>query len=365
MPAHFVYLCLGFGLMRHGMIMLFRCYYILICKLFMVLFPMAALLSSCSNKPRPEVAFYYWKSRVKLGPTEKEVLTDNAVKKIYLRYFDVDIDPVTGQPVPVAIVKGDSLQPFSITPVVFIKNRVFEKLSYKEVDTLTQRIAGLTARLNQKFGINPEEMQFDCDWTVKTKECYFYFLKRYRAITKQNLSATIRLHQVKYPDKTGIPPVGKGVLMYYNMGRIDAGNRCSIYDRAVAQRYTTSIKSYPLPLDIALPIFTWGIQIRQNGVVHLLNKMNESHFANNNHFKKITENRYRVTAPCFKGGYYFLLGDEVKIETISDHDLHEMVKDISKSISVQPQKLIFYDLDSINIKQYEIKIYQKMASCMR
>ena len=324
-----------------------------------------SLLTSCNSSPHLEVSFYYWKSRFTLGKTEREVLEANNVQKLYVRYFDVDIHPSLGSATPVAIIKGDSLPQCTIIPVVFIKNRVFDNASSQQVDTLCHKVAQLVGKLNQSFGIKPSEMQFDCDWTVKTKDAYFEFLKKYRVITKQTLSATIRLHQVKYPTQTGVPPIDKGVLMYYNMGKISADSRCSIYDRDIAQRYNSTIGSYPLPLDIALPIFTWGIQIRQNMVVHLLNKMNEGHFTNDPHFKKMDDYRYRVVAPCFKGGYYFKQGDEVKIETIARGELREMVKDISQNLKVHPKNLIFYDLDSINIKQYEIKIYQKLANRMR
>jgi hypothetical protein len=323
------------------------------------------LLPSCSNGPRPEVSFYYWKSRFTLGSTERQALESNNVQKLYVRYFDVDIHPLLGRATPLAVVKGDSLPRCTIIPVVFIKNRVFDGASPLEVDSLSQKVAQLVGKINQNFGITPPEMQFDCDWTVKTKDAYFEFLKKYRALTRQTLSATIRLHQVKYPKKTGVPPIDRGVLMYYNMGKISADSRCSIYDREIAQKYISSVGSYPLPLDIALPIFTWGIQIRQNMVVHLLNKMNDGHFANDPHFKKVASNRYRVSEPCFKGGYYFKQGDEVKIETISDEELNEMAKDIRQNLKAYPQNLIFYDLDSINIKQYEIKVYQKLANRMR
>ena len=325
----------------------------------------ATLLVSCNREPRPEVSFYYWKSRFFLGKTEREILNTNNVQKLYVRYFDIDIHPYIGSATPIAIIRGDSLPQCSIVPVVFIKNRVFDNASNQEVDTLCRKVAQLVADINQNFGIKPTEMQFDCDWTVKTKNAYFHFLKKYRALTGQTLSATIRLHQVKYPNRTGVPPVNKGVLMYYNMGSISADGRCSIYDRNVAQKYTGSLGSYPLPLDVALPIFTWGIQIRQNMVVHLLNKMNEGHFANDPHFKKMDDYRYLVVAPCFKGGYYFKQGDEVKIESISRSNLRQMVKEIAQNLKVHPQNLIFYDLDSVNIKQYEVEIYQKLANRMR
>lgn len=332
---------------------------------FAILILYVILLTGCKHKPTPDISFYYWKSQVKIGAYESKVLEENSTRKLYVRYFDVDINPEVGIVTPIAMVIGNKLPPIKIVPVVFIKDRVFDKLSDSDVDSLSRNVARLITKINGRFGINPAEVQFDCDWTIRTKDRFFHFLRRYKELTNLQLSATIRLHQVKYPERTGIPPVDKGVLMYYNMGSINAGNGSSIYDRKIAQKYNSSLSLYPLPLDIALPIFTWGIQIRQNQVVHLLNKMNESHFIGDSHFTKKGNNRYLTVVPCFKGGYYFKRGDEIKIETISAKDLKMMVKDISKNIRQQPQSLIFYDLDSINIQQYDEKIFQKMANRMR
>ena len=45
------------------------------------------------------------------------------------------------------------------------------------------------------------------------------------------MSATIRLHQVKYRADTGVPPVDRGMLMAYNLLPPDqAGERSSILD---------------------------------------------------------------------------------------------------------------------------------------
>lgn len=337
----------------------------ILCDNVGILLLLMMLFTSCKRNPAPDVSFYYWKSRVAIGQCEQEALAINKVKRLYVRYFDVDINPDAGFATPIAAIKGESLPKCTIIPVIFIKNRVFDGINEPDADSLCLRIVRLATQINARFGIAPTETQFDCDWTVKTRDAYFRFLRMYKATTGQRLSATIRLHQVKYPEKTGIPPVDKGVLMYYNMGRISAEGGNSIYDRAIAQKYNASLCCYSLPLDIALPIFTWGIQIRQNMVVHLLNKMNEGHFEGDNHFKKIGENRYLTVKPCFKGGYYFKRNDEVKIEKVSSNDLREMVKDISRSMKGQPQNLIFYDLDSINIKQHEVKIYQKLANRMR
>ncbi len=84
-------------------------------------------------------------------------------------------------------------------------------------------------QINKSVSIKCRALQIDCDWTTKTAPKYFYFLQQIREKLDAHedggtfaslamLSATIRLHQVKYPEKSGMPPVDKGVLMFYNMG---------------------------------------------------------------------------------------------------------------------------------------------------
>ena len=70
------------------------------------------------------------------------------------------------------------------------------------------------------------------------------------------LSATIRLHQLKFIGESGIPPVDKGLLMCYNMGdlhRLRISN--SILETAELKKYIKQLSVYPLKLDVAfLPV---------------------------------------------------------------------------------------------------------------
>jgi hypothetical protein len=118
------------------------------------------------------------------------------------------------------------------------------------------------------------ELQIDCDWTDLTRAAFFDFVTELRVLVHREgalLSATIRLHQVKYRERTGVPPVDRGMLMFYNMGGItaDADTR-SIFDRARAESYLARLPEYPLPLDAALPIWSWTVHTRGDRVVGLL-----------------------------------------------------------------------------------------------
>jgi hypothetical protein len=213
-------------------------------------------------------------------------------------------------------------------------------------------------------------LQLDCDWTSNTAPKYFYFLRLLRKKLDAHedggtfasltmLASTIRLHQVKYADKQGVPPVDKGVLMFYNMGEINTSDVNSIYDAKTSQKYLSSLNSYRLPLDIAIPIFSWGIQIRDGAVLGLLNKMDLRDFENKNEFSQLRKNRFKAVNSFFKNGFYFKQGDEVKVEQMDAQTLGAMADDLKANYPNHFQQVIFYDLDSINLSRYEKDIFQK------
>lgn len=319
------------------------------------------LLLSCKKTPETNVSFYYWKTTFAISTTEQALLQSNDVKEVYTRYFDIIFDKKTNSPVPRGIIQWLHKQPWQCIPVIYIKNEVFEQQRKGMLDTLCTNIQALVQHINQISGQKINTVQFDCDWSIKTKENYFYFLKKYKQVSGLPLSATIRLHQIKYCLQTGVPPVEKGVLMFYNMGSISADSNNSIYDYPTSEKYLSRLDSYPMELDIALPIFSWSIQIRNGQVVHLLNKMNDTHFNKDAHFRAISDNRYKVAQSFFKGGYYFKEGDEIKVEKITPETLKVITEQINKHKSKHTATVIFYDLDTFNTKNYDQDIYKEIA----
>lgn len=280
-------------------------------KLYCYYFLLVFAFLSCGNRQTPAISFYYWKTKFELNAYENNVLAGNSVLDLYVRYFDIDI---TGnEPHPVSVITFDSATiQQQIIPVVYIKNRVFEKTDTADIDTLSRKVFQLIAGINSQKRIKATEIQFDCDWTEKTKNSFFYFLKQYKKISALKLSATIRLHQVKYSQRTGIPPVDAGVLMFYNMGAISASDMNSIYEEKNALKYVSSLKRYPLSLDIALPVFSWGIGTRNGKPQYLLNKMYVQDFEKDSNFVKLSDHRFKARHSVFKSGSYIMENDEIK-----------------------------------------------------
>ena len=95
-----------------------------------VVFVFLVLMSSCQEKPKNAVSFYFWKTKFLLSSEEEKVLSENNVKKLYVRYFDVALQNNLAFPVaPIKFEKKIIKQ--EIIPTIFIKNEVFFIKKYR------------------------------------------------------------------------------------------------------------------------------------------------------------------------------------------------------------------------------------------
>ncbi len=320
------------------------------------------LLTACSKNDKPIVAFYYWKTNLKFSETEKEVLTDNNVGKLYIRYFDIGLHPETQAPIPISPIHfKENMQYFEIVPVVFIQNKVMLEPKL-DVSDLAKKTIGLIDEINSKNKLNCTQIQIDCDWTLKSKEHYLEFIEQIKKLSKKKLSATIRLHQVKYFEKTKIPNVDSGVLMFYNMGSIAPDSLNSIYNREISGKYLSSLKKYPLHLDYALPIYSWVIHIRDQKVLGLRSKLNFRALKKDKNFVQISPVFFKVRQSNYKNGVYYEENDLLKIEAISSENLRNMAEDLNENTTQPPREILFYDLDEFNLKNYEKNIFKQIIS---
>ncbi len=318
---------------------------------------LVTLLAACSAKTEKiNTAFYFWRTTFSLTETEQQYLKDLEVKKLYIRYFDVGLQ--NNETVPVApVVFNQKPTGYNVVPVVYIKNEVF--LQNDSTDSLAVKVYNYIQQINKSADVTVNEIQFDCDWSLKSKQNYFQFIDQFKKL-HPNLSATIRLHQIKYPEKTGIPSVKTGVLMYYNMGVINSGEDNSIYSQKTAKNYINSLQNYNLPLNIALPVFSWGVHVRSNQVTNLIGGLRVNDLTGDQ-FEKISENRFKVVKDVVFKGRYLAKDDEIKIEAVSANQLKEMMHDIKKNSKHKPNEIIFYDLNENNLKAYEKEDFKTIS----
>jgi hypothetical protein len=242
-------------------------------------------LLSCQERSKT-VSFYYWDPSFVLDSVQGNVLRDNQVQTLYVRYFDIDWTPADTAPLQEDLFSyRSSPANYNIIPVVCIRNRVFERLDPAAVAGFAADVYARVRNINETCRIKNGEIQFDCDWTEKTKQNYFTFLREYHNVSVQTISSAIRMFQLRYPEKAGIPPVDHGVLFYFNLESTDSGDERSVYERAIAHRYTPSLRSYPLTLDVALPLFSTGKDTRDGE--DLLEIVTDINHHSNHHIRNL------------------------------------------------------------------------------
>lgn len=316
------------------------------------------LLTSCTSKRSHEVDFYYWKSKCAIGETERDYFSQLGSKRLFVRLFDVDMEG--GVAVPVGQIHSFSKEQIPsdnthVIPVVFITNQTF--LNYVN-DTMVAQLAGhVSATIEHIMNtaeVGYDEIQIDCDWTERTKSAYFRFLEQLAEQSGHDISCTLRLHQIRDRQKTGVPPVVRGSLMCYATSNpMDGDTRNSILDMELLKAYTSNINDYPLDFDVILPIYSWGIVTNHLGKVKLVNGLTEADLQTPM-FEKTDDNLYLVKEDGFLQGLYVNSGFTVKIETITPELLNEAKQYLDQKID-RDFSWVYFHLSQGFLNRYTIE----------
>ncbi|MCG3701396.1 hypothetical protein L5F41_04705 [Aliarcobacter butzleri] len=273
-----------------------------------------------TQKKDIQISFYSW---------ENSFEEQNINEKLYIKVLDINFST------KLELLKTNIKEtPKNFIPVIYITNETMKNVDYSLVSK-----AILETLKNYKF----DEIQIDCDWSLSTRSNYFNLLEDLKEKLNKTISATIRLHQIKYYTKTGIPPVDYGVLMYYNMSNIgDFNTKNSILDNEIAKKYHYNFDVYPLKLKLALPLYSQAIQFREEKAISLFEGVEEKDF--NNDFEKLENNRYKVLNSHYFKGRYIYKDDIFRLENSNEQDIKIALKDFLDLSKNRYDEVIFYTL---------------------
>jgi hypothetical protein len=335
------------------------------------------LFTCCTPSPHPpSPAFYHWQQQLQLSPTESQTLQNLNVKKLYVKFFDIDLDQQK-KSTPLATLHCEEMPDDSIQiiPTIFITNRTLKVLSTEGVKALSQNVMEKINSLWPTVSKNElKEIQFDCDWTETTRATYFAFIQSFREeLRRQNqgdcqLSATIRLHQIKYAEQTGVPPVDRGMLMFYNVADLEKiETKNSILDLAVARQYLHQESQYALPLDIALPVFRWGVLFRDGKMIKLINNLDHSDLADTSRFRALDVYRFEVQRSTYLKAYYLYASDVIRLEWVTKEELIQAARFLNDIFYNNPafvgagsMTVSLYHLDTSTLKHYPDETLQQI-----
>lgn len=324
-----------------------------------ILFLLNSVSCVSGASPRHNISFYHWKSTYQMDNDVRNYTCGLNCQKIYLHLFDVVKEGEISRPINIFQVtdslKNDSSIHF--VPVIFITNEVFSNTDTAKINSLASHLKRFTNDMVRYSNINKntiDEIQFDCDWTPSTKENYFTFLKDVKNLYPDvKISSTIRLHQIKDMKETGIPPVDKGYLMCYATSNANDGlDSNSILNIDLLKNYTENLNDYPIDLDYALPLFSWGIVSNKKSQIKLINGLTHNDL-NIIKFKRISENRYKVLEDRFINGLYINKGYTIEIEQISPTLLRNAIEYLDNKIQ-KDYNIVYYHLSKGFLNRYTI-----------
>ncbi len=323
-------------------------------------FLILCIFTFCSreNLPKSNISFYHWKSEASINEPYTKAIHTTDTDKIYLHYFDIAtkgrINQYNNSIFPTYVLKKVSkeYQDFEIVPVVYITNEVF-KVQKLDITDLSNRITKLIHQISTKhFGREIKEIQIDCDWTQSTRNVYFEFLNTLS--TQFDIDVTIRLHQIKFKDKTGVPPVKRGTLMLYNIGDLKHKQQNSILENAIVKQYINSKTTYPIPLHIGLPLFSQTVVTNMDNKIKIIKNTERDVLENDNHFKKLSEFNFEIAKDTLYKGFYLSKGYTLKLEELKETEIIASYKTIKKS-KLQTNNIIFYHLDEQSLLSIDLQ----------
>lgn len=313
-----------------------------------------------AGKKEVSRAFYFWEGRSSLDSAEDSILTDQQVKKLYVKFFEVEFNEIRG-PIPISksvlnlhANKYDSLE---VIPTIYIQNEVFKGIQENELNDFSEKVWHLiTKKYQENIGKikKLKEIQIDCDWTISTKDKYISFLKILKSKINCRLSATLRLYAYKFPDQMGVLPVDRAMLLCYNLlPPVGSNNQNSILELSELKKYLIGANEYPIPLDIGLPLFSNAVVYKNNHFSGLLHSDLEEVKSVLKPYKKYWS---VVTKDTTFEETFLMKGDKVKLETVSPQKINRAIDIITENVSLSNNYTVaFYYLNYKQLESYESK----------
>ncbi len=336
-----------------------------------------------SKKTKPDyvrVGAYYWRTQLEAEPATVSWMKLIGGERVYLRLFDVDWHPIhTANPLGEIRFNRyeESDQQFVKTwgqqtvPVVFLTNRLFTYLPLTEVENLADKVLTKIKQTcrHEDWGdtlvLFPyQELQFDCDWTVSTRDKYFRFLEVVRNKSGVVISSTLRLSQIRDRLLMGVPPVDRLMLMVYNLEPVQESDvENSILNTSLMASYLKKLKPYPVPVDLALPMFQWGAVFTESRFKGIIREPKPELWG-----FAIPEGRsgwYQVQEDTAIGRLFIRKGDRIRLEIPQLNQIKEAVRLARPLLSKDTLNVAFFHLSPACLNRFSHDKIREVVGLLR
>lgn len=325
------------------------------------------VLGSCSEKESAAPqgnAVYFWRNSFELSDAERQFISDNELKAIYVKFFDVVEKRGELKPQSTLLFK-DSLPPdIEIIPTVFIEPKAFKE-AYIPPEFGRMVISRIDSMMVKNGYAISKEIQIDFDWTESNRRIYFSLLQGMADMLHmrgRRLSTTIRLHQLNQTP----PPADYGVLMVYNTGAIASPKeKNSILSMESIRPYMKYLNGYALPLVTALPVYSWDLLFHDGEFQVIARGLDRN---DTTLFRHVKDNLYMgrryMPVPMSSGSGHssakVLPGDILRHENVSCELLDSTINILRETRRDILGRIILYHLDEKSINDYKKDDIQKI-----
>jgi hypothetical protein len=305
---------------------------------------------------------YFWKTNFYKSTDQNDentFLDRHQIKKVYIKMIDVDYNEAAGifpaSKTDINYYADAATDSCQYIPVIYISNEVLKHLNKDNAEIFANKFISHALRIYTYTKVLPSEIQIDCDWTKGTKEAYFNLLLAMKKIAPQfTYSVTLRLYPYKYSDELGVPPVNRVMLMLYNMENAkNFNNENSLFNANEARKYLKR-KAYPLPMDVALPVFSWTLVFRNQRFLNvytdnIVPKISLQEYNEEPQFTlaSIAQNKYLVekATRSVYNNYDLKVGDILKVESCGENELKQAKMLLNYLPLTEQSTIALFDLD--------------------
>jgi len=303
------------------------------------------------------------------------------LKDLLITNFKLDWSAAYGSAYPYFSRKNEyyyiNLSGLNYTPRIAITNRVFQYTPVSEIPELARRTSEkinivsekiwsatqprdfryYTVEEKKKSPTDPswrtsiKEIQIDCDWDQHTQSAYFLFVellqKYFPGIA---INCTIRPKHYVERRKLGIPPVKRATFLYENPNRT-----------VPELRRMFKGKPYPLPLDVALPLWNWVQWSRNEQFLGAMHWNATSSFdpeyssfgsGVNNQFSSIDSTGFRILRDTVVDGQFLLKNDRLVKSPTDTMAIKSFFTTLNQKNAVANRQVILIDWDVKKLKAY-------------
>ena len=152
--------------------------------------------------------------------------------------------------------------------------------------------------------------------------------------------------------------------MIYNMGELanpEEENSIFRWDLARSYLQSEALKEYPIPLDMALPDFSWALSF-VHGSFHSILRLDEADLRQPG-IESPGSSRFRLQRDMILDGQSLPAGAEIRFESVDSCQRWEAVRFLGKHLPRQPdRRIILFDYDAKKISRKSQELIDLFAA---